>query len=142
LVFGLLLKAAGLGWIAMVATSETSYAALLIPMIVEGIGTSMAIPVVQSAMLGAVKAGDIGKASGINGVSQELGGVFGVAILVALFTTVGSYVSAAAFADGFTIAIGACAAFALGAAVIIVASLTVSGGRCLLKGSNIYSNIE
>lgn len=141
LVVGLLVKAAGLGWVAMVATPETSYAALLIPMIVEGIGTSMAIPVVQSAMLGAVRAGDIGKASGINGVSQELGGVFGVAILVALFTTVGSYVSAAAFVAGFTIAIGACAAFALGAAVIIMAGLTVSGGGCLLRVSNIHSNI-
>ena len=120
LVIGLLLKAAGLGWIAAVATSDTSYTALLIPLIVEGIGTSMAIPVVQSAMLGAVPSDDIGKASGVNGVSQELGGVFGVAILVALFTTVGSYVSATAFSDGFTVAIGACAAFALGAAIIAV----------------------
>jgi EmrB/QacA subfamily drug resistance transporter len=116
LVIGLLLKAAGLAWIAAVASPETSYTALLIPLIVEGIGTSMAIPVVQSAMLGAVPADDIGKASGVNGVSQELGGVFGVAILVALFTTVGSYASATAFADGFVIAIGACVVFSLGAA--------------------------
>jgi EmrB/QacA subfamily drug resistance transporter len=121
LVIGLLLKAAGLAWVAAVASPETSYAALLLPVVVEGVGTSMAIPVVQSAMLGAVPADDIGKASGVNGVSQELGGVFGVAILVALFTTVGSYVSAAAFTDGFIIAVGGCAVFSLGAAVIAVA---------------------
>ena len=101
LVIGLLLKSAGLAWVVAVASPETSYTALLLPLIVEGIGTSMAIPVVQSAMLGALPGDDIGKASGVNGVSQELGGVFGVAILVALFTTVGSYVSATAFADGF-----------------------------------------
>ena len=127
LVTGLLLKAAGLGWIAVVATSDTSYIGLLLPLIVEGIGTSMAIPVVQSAMLGAVPADDVGKASGVNGVSQELGGVFGVAILVALFTTVGSYGSATAFANGFTVAIGTCALFALGAAIVAVAMQQAAG---------------
>jgi EmrB/QacA subfamily drug resistance transporter len=120
LVMGLLLKSAGLTWVVAVASPETSYTALLLPLIVEGIGTSMAIPVVQSAMLGALPGGDIGKASGVNGVSQELGGVFGVAILVALFTTVGSYVSATAFADGFVIAMGACVVFSLGAAALAV----------------------
>jgi EmrB/QacA subfamily drug resistance transporter len=127
LVTGLLLKAAGLGWIAVVATSDTSYIGLLLPLIVEGIGTSMAIPVVQSAMLGAVPADDVGKVSGVNGVSQELGGVFGVAILVALFTTVGSYGSATAFANGFTVAIGTCALFALGAAIVAVAMQQAAG---------------
>jgi EmrB/QacA subfamily drug resistance transporter len=129
LVIGLLLKAAGLAWIVVVASPETSYTALLLPLIVEGVGTSMAIPVVQSAMLGAVPADDIGKASGVNGVSQELGGVFGVAVLVALFTTVGSYVSATAFADGFVIAMGACVAFSLGAAAAAVALRTSSASR-------------
>jgi MFS family permease len=121
LVTGLLLKAVGLGWLAVVATSEMSYLALLIPLLVEGVGTSMAIPVVQSAMLGAVPADDIGKASGVNGISQELGGVFGVAILVALFTAVGSYLSATAFTIGFVVAIGGCAVFAGIAAVVALA---------------------
>ena len=126
LVIGLLLKSAGLAWVVAVASPETSYTALLLPLIVEGIGTSMAIPVVQSAMLGALPGDDIGKASGVNGVSQELGGVFGVAILVALFTTVGSYVSATAFADGFVLAIGGCAVFSLAAATLAVALRTSS----------------
>jgi EmrB/QacA subfamily drug resistance transporter len=118
LVAGLLLKAAGLAWLAAIATPDTSYAALVIPVLVEGIGTSMAIPVVQSAMLGAVSPVDIGKASGINGLSQEFGGVFGVAVLVAMFTTVGSYTSASSFVTGFVVATAACAALAAVAAVI------------------------
>jgi EmrB/QacA subfamily drug resistance transporter len=121
LVTGLLLKAVGLGWLAAAASPQTSYLALLIPLLLEGIGTSMAIPVVQSAMLGAVPADDIGKASGVNGISQELGGVFGVAILVALFTAVGSYLSATAFTTGFVVAIGGCAVFAGIAAVVALA---------------------
>ena len=131
LVIGLLLKSAGLAWVVAVASPETSYTALLLPLIVEGIGTSMAIPVVQSAMLGALPGDDIGKASGVNGVSQELGGVFGVAILVALFTTVGSYVSATAFADGFVLAMGACAVFSLAAATLAVGLRTSSRLRPL-----------
>jgi EmrB/QacA subfamily drug resistance transporter len=121
LVAGLLLKVVGLGSLAVVATPEMPYPVLLIPLLVEGVGTSMAIPVVQSAMLGAVPVDDIGKASGVNGISQELGGVFGVAILVALFTAVGSYSSATTFTSGFVIAIGGCAVFACLAAVVAVA---------------------
>jgi EmrB/QacA subfamily drug resistance transporter len=119
LVTGLLLKTVGLGGLGVVAaSSEGSYLAVLLALIVEGAGTSMAIPVVQSAMLGAVSPQDIGKASGVNGVTQELGGVFGVAVLVALFAVAGSYASPQAFTAGFTIAIGTCAVFAFGAAVV------------------------
>ncbi|MGH4000352.1 MAG: hypothetical protein ACRDTJ_23155, partial [Pseudonocardiaceae bacterium] len=81
----------------------------------------MAIPVVQNAVLGAVAPNEVGKASGANNMTQELGGVFGVAILVAVFTTVGSYASAIAFIDGFTVAIGVCAALACGAAIAALA---------------------
>lgn len=112
-----------------VASPETSYAALLVPLVVAGIGTSMAIPVVQSAMLGALPVEDIGKVSGVNGVSQELGGVFGVAISVALFTAVGSYTSATAFADGFVVAMGACVVFSLEAAAAAVALRASSASR-------------
>ena len=37
---------------------------------------------------------------------RELGGVFGIAIVVAVFAGAGSYASAAAFTDGFAPAIG------------------------------------
>ncbi|MGH3977448.1 MAG: DHA2 family efflux MFS transporter permease subunit [Pseudonocardiaceae bacterium] len=118
---GLVLQAAGLAWIAMIAAPDVGYPALVLPLVINGIGASMAIPVVQNAVLGAVAPDQVGKASGANNMTQELGGVFGVAILVAVFTTVGSYASAVAFIDGFTIAIGACAALACGAAIAALA---------------------
>lgn len=49
---------------------------------------------------------------------QELGGAFGVAILVAVFTAAGGYVSAAAFNDGFAPAIGVCAVLAFAGAMV------------------------
>ncbi|MBA2308555.1 MAG: DHA2 family efflux MFS transporter permease subunit [Pseudonocardiales bacterium] len=116
LVGGLLLNAAGLAWIALIATPGVSYLALVLPLVVAGIGASMAIPVVQNAVLGAVAPHEVGKASGANNMTQELGGVFGVAILVAVFATAGSYASAAAFTDGFTVALAVCATLAIAGA--------------------------
>lgn len=70
----------------------------------------------QSALIGAVEPSAVGKASGANNMTQELGGAFGVAILVAVFTATGGYASAQAFADGFAAAIGACSVLALAGA--------------------------
>jgi hypothetical protein len=57
---------------------------------------------------------------------RELGGVFGVAIAVAVFAATGSYASPAAFTDGFAPAIGVAAALAFAGAV---AGLALPGRR-------------
>ena len=44
---------------------------------------------------------------------RELGGVFGIALSVAVFAGVGSYASAQAFSDGFVAAIGVSAGLSL-----------------------------
>ncbi len=44
---------------------------------------------------------------------RQLGGSFGLAVLVAVFAGAGSYSSAQAFSDGFVAAIGACAGLSL-----------------------------
>ena len=63
-----------------------------------------------------------GKASGANTTIRELGGVFGVAVLAAVFSHVGGYESAQTFSDGTNTAVlvgaavvglGALAAFAM-----------------------------
>ena len=48
-----------------------------------------------------VPPGDVGVAAGTNNALNALGGVFGVAILAAVFAARGSYASPAAFIDGF-----------------------------------------
>jgi EmrB/QacA subfamily drug resistance transporter len=121
LVSGLALNAAGLAWIAAVAAPEVDYSSLVLPMVVTGIGASMAIPVVQNAVLGAVAPSAVGKASGANSMTQELGGVLGVAILVAVFTAAGSYATPLAFIEGITASLAICAALAATGAVAALA---------------------
>ncbi len=59
---GLALNAAGLAWIASIAAPELPYSNLVLPLVVTGIGASMALPAVQSAVLGGVPAAAVGKA--------------------------------------------------------------------------------
>jgi hypothetical protein len=76
----------------------------------------MAIPAAQNAVVGSVPMEAVGKAAGTNSTMRELGGVFGIAISVAVFAGAGSYASAQAFADGFAPAIGVSAGLALAGA--------------------------
>jgi EmrB/QacA subfamily drug resistance transporter len=117
ILLGLALNAVGLAVVAAIAEPGVGYLALLAPLLVTGVGTSLAIPVVQSALIGAVEHSEVGKASGANNMVQELGGAFGVAALVAVFTAVGGYVSADAFTDGFRAAMFVCAGLAVAGVV-------------------------
>ena len=117
MVAGLSLQAIGMGWVALVAEPGVAYGQLVVPMIVAGIGASMGIPAAQNAVVGSVAAGAIGKAAGANSMLRELGGVFGIAIVVAVFAGAGGYASAEAFSDGFVPAIAVSAALALAGTV-------------------------
>ncbi len=116
MVAGLTLQAAGLAWLALIAEPGMAYAQMLAPFIVGGVGVSMAIPAAQNSVLGSVAEGALGKAAGTNSMMRELGGVFGVAVVVAVFAGAGSYASAQAFVDGFSPAILVAAGLALGGA--------------------------
>jgi EmrB/QacA subfamily drug resistance transporter len=113
LVGGLLAQAAGLGWVALIAEPGMDYLALVPPMMLAGCGVSMAIPAAMAAATGAVDVADMGKAAGVNSMLRELGGVFGIAICVAVFAGAGGYASAQAFADGFAPALATSAGLAL-----------------------------
>jgi MFS family permease len=106
MVAGLLVQATGMAWIASIAAPGLAYSELVVPLIVAGVGVSMAIPAAQNSVVGAVSVEAVGKAAGTNSMMRELGGVFGIAVLVAVFASAGSYASAEAFTDGFAPAIG------------------------------------
>ena len=123
---GLALQAVGMGWIGMIAAPDLAYPNLVAPLIVAGAGVSMAMPAAQSSVLGAVARNELGKASGTFNMLRFLGGTFGIAINVVVFTGSGGYGSAVTFSDGFTPAIGASAVLSLlGAA----AGLGLAGRR-------------
>jgi EmrB/QacA subfamily drug resistance transporter len=123
---GLALQAIGLGWVALIAEPGLGYGELVVPLIVAGVGASMAIPPAASSVVGSVAHDAVGKAAGANSMLRELGGVFGIAILVAVFAGAGSYASAEAFSDGFAPALGVSAALSL---VGALAALALPGRR-------------
>jgi hypothetical protein len=77
----------------------------------------MALPAAQTAVMGAVAPAEAGKASGTFNTMRQLGGVFGIALLVAVFAGAGGYASPAIFVDGFGPAIGVSAGLAVIGAV-------------------------
>jgi MFS family permease len=116
-VAGLLLNALGMGWIAVIAGPDVAYGRLVAPLVMSGAGVSMALPAIQNAVLGAVAPASIGKASGTFNMMRQLGGVFGIAVLVAVFAGSGGYGTPQLFSDGFAAAIAASAAMSLIGAV-------------------------
>jgi EmrB/QacA subfamily drug resistance transporter len=110
---GLSLNAVALFWIALIAEPDLAYWQIVAPLILSGTGVAMSIPAAQSSVMTSVGPRDIGKASGVFSTMRQLGGAFGVALLVAVFAGTGSYSSPQAFSDGFVAATGACAGLSL-----------------------------
>jgi MFS family permease len=133
LVGGLMLQTVGLAWLALIAKPGLAYSHMLAPFIIAGVGVSMAIPSAQNSVVGSVASEALGKAAGVNSMMRELGGVFGIAVAVAVFAATGGYASAQAFTDGFGPAIGVSAGLALAGALAAVAlpsrRKTAAGGR-------------
>ncbi|HEX6445605.1 MAG TPA: DHA2 family efflux MFS transporter permease subunit [Streptosporangiales bacterium] len=123
---GMVLHAAGMTWIALIAEPTTAYWEMVAPLLISGLGVAMASPAIQSAVLSTAASQDVGKSSGAFSTLRQLGGAFGVAVLVAVFAGAGSYASAPAFVDGVGPALYASAGLALAAAV---AGLTLPGRR-------------
>src|SRR5262245_36170887 len=113
IVFGLVLQAVGMAWIALIAAPDLAYATLVAPLVVAGAGVSMAMPAAQNAVLSSVAQTEIGKASGTLNMLRFLGGVSGIAIAVAVFAGSGSFSSPQTFSAGFAAAIGVAAALSL-----------------------------
>ena len=126
MIGGLSLQAIGMAWLALIAEPGLAYSQVLAPFIVAGVGVSLAIPAAQNSVVGSVAMEAIGKAAGANSMMRELGGVFGIAVAVAIFAAAGSYASALAFTDGFTPAMLGAAGLSLAG---VVAALGLPGRR-------------
>jgi EmrB/QacA subfamily drug resistance transporter len=125
LATGLALQAIGLGWLAMVASPTVPYSALIPAFIVSGVGMSLFFAPVANVVLGSVRREEEGIASGASNAIRELGGVFGIAVLGAVFSARGGYTSGAAFVSGLSAAVwvGAAAVAAAVAAALLLPRL-------------------
>jgi len=119
---GLSLQAASLAWLGLVSTPTVAYSELIAPFVIAGIGMSLFFAPMANIVLSAVRPEEEGQASGANNAVRELGGVFGVAVLAAVFASFGGYESGQAFSDGMNpaliigaivVGLGALAAFAI-----------------------------
>jgi EmrB/QacA subfamily drug resistance transporter len=121
MVTGLFLQTAGFVWVAVRGSLSTSWVELDIALLIAGIGISMALPTVPTAVLNAVDPRELGKASGINYMMQRFGAVFAIAVASAVFAAQGHLGTPASVTDGFRPALAACAGFALVAALSALA---------------------
>ena len=117
MVTGLTLQALGFAWVAVRGSLSTSWVELVLALLVAGVGISMALPTVPTAVLGSVASVEMGKASGISAMSQRFGAVFAIAIASAVFSAHGDLSSPAAVTAGFRPALWSCVIFAAFAAV-------------------------
>ncbi len=129
---GLFMQAAGFAWVAARGSLSASRVELDIALAMAGVGVSMALPTVPTAVLNAVRPDELGKASGINYMMQRFGAVFAIAVASAVFTARGNFATPAGVTAGFRPAIAACAGLALLAAL---SALAIPSGRDRAAGS-------
>jgi MFS family permease len=125
-VVGMAFQTVGVGWLALIASSSLAYSQMVVPLILAGLGASMAMPAAQRAVVGAVRREEIGQASGAVTTVRILGGVFGIAIATAVFSGFGGYASRATFTNGFVAAMAVSAALSLAGTL---AALALPGRR-------------
>ncbi len=101
IVPGLLMQAAGFGWIVYLAHGSAGYGAYIAPFLIAGVGISMSLPCVAAAGLGAVSPSSLGRAAGVMNTMQQFGAVFGVAVATTVFNAHGSLTSPAAVTSGY-----------------------------------------
>ena len=103
------LQAVALGWLAAVVTPTVPYEAMVVPFILAGVGMGLFFAPIANVVLSAVRPEQEGKASGATNTIREVGGVFGVAVLAAIFSANGDYTTPAAYVAGLqpAIAVGA-----------------------------------
>ncbi|MFD5964735.1 MFS transporter [Streptomyces sp. NPDC060311] len=114
---GLVLQAAGLGYLASVITADASYTIQLPGLIVSGIGMALYFAPASALVMSSVAAKEQGIASGANNALREVGGALGIAVMSSIFAAQGGYDSAQTFVDGLRPAV------AVGAAVVALGGL-------------------
>ncbi|CAL9301477.1 MFS transporter [Streptomyces sp. SudanB52_2052] len=97
---GLFLQALGLGYMAVVATADASYAAQLPALIISGIGMALFFAPASHLVMSSVRPQEQGIASGANNALREVGGALGIAVMASIFAAQGGYETGQTFVDG------------------------------------------
>jgi EmrB/QacA subfamily drug resistance transporter len=84
-VVGMAAQAVSLFWIGTAATAGSSYVSLLPAFILGGLGMGLSFAPLSATVMIGMPAPRQGEASGVYNTVRELGGVFGIAVLGAIF---------------------------------------------------------
>ncbi|MEU2908937.1 MFS transporter [Streptomyces massasporeus] len=97
---GLFLQALGLGYMAVVATTDASYGSQLPALIISGIGMALYFAPASHLVMSSVRPSEQGIASGSNNALREVGGALGIAVMASIFAAQGGYETGQTFVDG------------------------------------------
>jgi len=139
-VTGLFLQATGLLWLALLLDAGTPYVDMIVPFVIAGVGMTLFFVPLASLVLGSVPTTLEGMASGTNSAFRELGGVLGIAVLGAVFSSSGGFSSGQDFVHGFTPAlkVGAVAVFlGMATALAIPGVRKARAGRLSVLGRSV-----
>lgn len=100
MAIGLALQAIALVWIDRALSPGMPYASVIVPFILAGTGMALVFAPAANAVLSAVRRHETGQASGANNAIREVGGVFGIAVLAAVFSHMGGYANPVQFVAG------------------------------------------
>lgn len=121
IVTGQLLLCAALTWMALITTVHVEFGSFVVPFLLGGIGMGLTFAPASSVVMGSAAPDDRGMASGTNNTIREVGVAMGIAILVSVFSSHGSYLSPQSYVNGLVPAVEVGAAIvAVGAVVALL----------------------
>jgi MFS family permease len=115
-VAGMAAQAISLLWIGTLATAGSSYVSLLPAFILGGLGMGLSFAPLSATVMAGLPAARSGEGSGAYNTVRELGGVFGIAVLGAVFA--GAVHLTSQFVDGFHAALRVAAGILAAGAVV------------------------
>jgi MFS family permease len=125
---GLLVGAAGLGWLTQIGVHTSFWLYVFGPQILMSVGLGFAFPALSSTALTNVRPSDSGVASAMVNTTQQVGGSLGTALLnTVAATATANFIRAngpASVSSGLVH--GYAVAFAVGAALLVVAALVTA----------------
>jgi EmrB/QacA subfamily drug resistance transporter len=122
---GILVGAAGLGWLSQIGVHSSFWVAVLGPLLLMSIGLGLAFPALSNTALTNVQVADSGVASAMVNTTQQIGGSLGTALLntVAATATAGFIRANGRSSVSAGLVHGYAVAFAVGAALLVVAAI-------------------
>ncbi|KQO99930.1 MFS transporter [Leifsonia sp. Leaf264] len=126
IVTGLAFEAIALTWLGLTLSADVSYATLVAPFILAGVGMGLVFAPSATAVLASMPEADTAKASGTNSTLREVGIALGVAVLTAVFVGAGGELTPTGYVDAAIPAVFTGAAALL---LAVIAALFLPAGR-------------